>query len=90
MRRRAASLGSDGDGQVNIAFPGGTVNAVTGGVLNVYHWKPAYRIEDFPLHARELEAAEVASQPSLPLRAGYQVVPFTGRTDQLQKGLRGW
>ncbi|WP_327713284.1 tetratricopeptide repeat protein (plasmid) [Streptomyces sp. NBC_00464] len=49
----------------------------------VYHWKPGYRIEDFPAAARPVRARALAAQPSRLLRAGHQVVPFTGRRTDL-------
>ncbi|THA47829.1 AAA family ATPase [Streptomyces sp. A1136] len=49
----------------------------------VYHWKPGYRIEDFPAAARPVRARELMTQPSRLLRAGHQVVPFTGRRSDL-------
>ncbi|MED7931900.1 tetratricopeptide repeat protein [Nonomuraea sp. LP-02] len=58
-------------------------------MLNVYQWKPAYRIEDFPAAPRPVRPARVRAQPSLLLRAGSRVVPFTGRQEDLRK-LAGW
>ncbi|MGW2150773.1 tetratricopeptide repeat protein [Nonomuraea bangladeshensis] len=75
--------------QVNAPAAGGVVNAVQDGVLNVYQWKPAYRIEDFPAEPRPVRPARVRAQPSLLLRAGSRVVPFTGRREDLRK-LAGW
>ncbi|MEU6726336.1 tetratricopeptide repeat protein [Nonomuraea wenchangensis] len=75
--------------QVNAPGAGGVVNAVQDGVLNVYQWKPAYRIEDFPAAPRPVRPSRVRAQPSLLLRAGSRVVPFTGRQEDLRK-LAGW
>ncbi|MEV0163398.1 hypothetical protein AB0H96_25070, partial [Nonomuraea fuscirosea] len=75
--------------QVNAPGAGGTVNAVQGGVLNIYGWKPAYRIEDFPAAPRPVRPARVRAQPSLLLRARSGAVPFTGRQEDLQT-LAGW
>ncbi|MGW5284446.1 tetratricopeptide repeat protein [Streptomyces collinus] len=55
----------------------------------VYQWKPAYRIEDFPVTPRPVSTRVLAEQPSRLLRAVHQVVPFTGRRDDLD-GLAGW
>ncbi|MFK4100856.1 tetratricopeptide repeat protein [Streptomyces sp. NPDC019531] len=49
----------------------------------VYQWKPAYRIEDHPAAPRPVSARTLAQQPSRLLRAVHQVVPFTGRHDDL-------
>jgi hypothetical protein len=51
----------------------------------VYQWKPAYRIEDFPAAPRRVRPRDLAQQPSRLLRAGHQVVPFTGRTTDLDQ-----
>ncbi|MEU4508219.1 tetratricopeptide repeat protein [Nonomuraea wenchangensis] len=75
--------------QVNAPGAGGVVNAVQDGVLNVHQWKPAYRIEDFPTAPRPVRPARVRAQPSLLLRAGSRVVPFTGRQEDLRT-LTGW
>ncbi|MEV0629687.1 tetratricopeptide repeat protein [Nonomuraea wenchangensis] len=75
--------------QVNAPGAGGVVNAVQDGVLNVHQWKPAYRIEDFPAEPRPVRPARARAQPSLLLRAGSQVVPFTGRQEDLRT-LTGW
>ncbi|MFD3622618.1 tetratricopeptide repeat protein [Streptomyces sp. NPDC058676] len=51
----------------------------------VYQWKPAYRIENFPATPRPVSARMLAEQPSRLLRAVHQVVPFTGRHDDLDE-----
>ncbi|MEV5315496.1 tetratricopeptide repeat protein [Streptomyces sp. NPDC052610] len=51
----------------------------------VYQWKPAYRIESFPAGPRPVRSRVPAEQPSRLLRAVHQVVPFTGRHDDLQE-----
>ncbi|MEU4697410.1 tetratricopeptide repeat protein [Nonomuraea dietziae] len=91
-----SAVGGDASGpqaaslvQVNAPGPGGVVNAVQGGVLNVYQWKPAYQIEEFPAEPRPVQPARARAQPSLLLRAGSRVVPFTGRQDELRR-LIGW
>ncbi|MFF7889563.1 tetratricopeptide repeat protein [Streptomyces sp. NPDC007916] len=48
----------------------------------VYQWKPAYRIEGFPAASRP-SARLLAEQPSRLLRGVHEVVPFTGRDDDL-------
>ncbi|MFJ9689947.1 tetratricopeptide repeat protein, partial [Streptomyces bacillaris] len=81
------------------ADPGGVEAGVRGSVFHgptalqvgdgtqhvqfVYHWKPGYRIEVFPAAARPVRARELIAQPSRLLRAGHQVVPFTGRHTDL-------
>ncbi|MGW1713093.1 tetratricopeptide repeat protein [Streptomyces sp. NPDC002156] len=49
----------------------------------VYQWKPAYRIEEFPTEPEKVLAWMVAEQPARLLRAAHQVVPFTGREEDL-------
>jgi hypothetical protein len=61
------------------------VYAVQDGVLNVYQWKPAYRIEDFPAAPRPVQLSRAQAQPSLLLRARSQVVPFTGRKEDVRE-----
>ncbi|WLW55289.1 tetratricopeptide repeat protein [Streptomyces sp. YU58] len=65
------------------------VNAVQGGVLNVYQWKPAFRIEDYPAAPRKVRPLELASQPSRLLWSGHEVVPFRGREAEVE-GLATW
>ncbi|WP_052441622.1 tetratricopeptide repeat protein [Streptacidiphilus anmyonensis] len=55
----------------------------------VHQWKPAYRVESFPVEPRRVSARILAQQPSRLLRAVHQVVPFTGRVDDLAE-LAGW
>ncbi|MEU4407042.1 tetratricopeptide repeat protein [Streptosporangium sp. NPDC023963] len=78
-----------GNVQINAPHPGATVNAVQGGVLNVFQWKPAYRIEDYPFQPQSVQPGRLRQQPSLLLRAGRQVVPFTGREGELAQ-LSAW
>ncbi|MFD4956883.1 tetratricopeptide repeat protein [Streptomyces sp. NPDC058451] len=54
----------------------------------VYQWKPAYRIEDFPAVPPPVSARMLAKQPSRLLRAVHQVVPFTGRHQDLDELVR--
>lgn len=60
-----------------------TVNAVQGGDMHVYQWKPGYRIEDFPAAPRKVRPGVLAGQPSRLLWAGHRIVPFSGRADDL-------
>ncbi|WP_051969485.1 tetratricopeptide repeat protein [Kitasatospora azatica] len=54
-----------------------------GGTINVYQWRPGYRIEDFPQQPRPVKYGELAGQPSQLLTSWHQVVTFTGRQDDL-------
>ncbi|MEY9877375.1 tetratricopeptide (TPR) repeat protein [Streptacidiphilus sp. MAP12-33] len=55
----------------------------------VYQWRPAYRVEDYPLDASPVSARLLAGQPSRLLRAAHRAVPFTGRGRDLAK-LADW
>ncbi|WP_331736919.1 hypothetical protein [Streptomyces sp. NBC_00211] len=55
----------------------------------VYQWKATYRIEDFPTAPQLVSARVLAKQPSRLLRGVHQVVPFTGRHDDLAQ-LADW
>ncbi|MFD2357275.1 hypothetical protein ACFSTC_60360 [Nonomuraea ferruginea] len=75
--------------QVNVPCTGGVVNAVQDGVLNVYQWKPAYRIEEFPAAPRPVWLSPRAGTAVDAVAGGSRVVPFTGRGEDLQK-LTDW
>ncbi|WP_052434404.1 tetratricopeptide repeat protein [Streptacidiphilus melanogenes] len=51
----------------------------------VHQWKPGYRVESFPAEPGRVSARILAQQPSRLLRAVHQVVPFTGRDDDLEE-----
>ncbi|MEU0003400.1 tetratricopeptide repeat protein [Streptomyces sp. NPDC006314] len=81
--------GGRGGGVRGNTFHGPT--AILGGdhgtqhVQFVYQWKPAYRIEDVPTAPRPVSARMLAEQPSRLLRAVHEVVPFTGRHQDLDQ-----
>ncbi|MFJ9901002.1 tetratricopeptide repeat protein, partial [Streptomyces sp. NPDC091280] len=79
----------DGGGVRDNTFNGpAAVLAGDHGVQNiqfVYQWKPAYRIEGFPVAPRQVSSRVLAQQPSRLLRAVHQVVPFTGRRHDLDE-----
>jgi tetratricopeptide (TPR) repeat protein len=85
----ADTTGTPGGGVHGSTFHGPTVvlsgDHGTQHVQFVYQWKPGYRIEDFPAAPRGVRARTLAEQPSRLLRAAHQVVPFTGRGDDLDQ-----
>ncbi|WAZ25780.1 tetratricopeptide repeat protein [Streptomyces cinnabarinus] len=82
----ATPSGSGGPGHVfhgPAPFQSGTGNVQYNRF--VYQWQPAYRIEDFPAAPRRIRHRDLAEQPSRLLRAGHQVVSFTGRSPELNE-----
>ncbi|MFG2349583.1 tetratricopeptide repeat protein [Streptomyces phaeochromogenes] len=69
------------------AFLAGDHN--TQNVQFIYQGKAPYRLEEFPVASRPVAARVLAKQPSRLLRAEHQVVPFTGRDQDLSK-LERW
>ncbi|MFF3214192.1 tetratricopeptide repeat protein [Streptomyces sp. NPDC002886] len=84
-------------GGAEVGVPGGIFHGPTAiqvGDHNTQHvqfvhpGKPAYRIESFPALPRPVRARELIARPSRLLRAGHQVVPFTGRRTDLDALVR--
>jgi tetratricopeptide (TPR) repeat protein len=71
------------------AESGSSVYAVVNGDIHIRHSHPIYRLDEFPLTPRAVDGDRARRQPSRLLNVESQVVPFSGRADELRR-LAAW